>query len=147
MAARTIDPLHTDRRTLREWPLDATESLIKRRRFYRDEFFTSRLRDQAEIWTRISNHIYNVNFINVSAAQCRQKWNSLIYGYENLKRLNNDNPEGFRTYTPSYYDQCFYNDMSEEFWINTSNYYLFYLFIFLFNSIYYLYYLFIYLFF
>lgn len=142
MAAPIINPLHTDRRNLREWPLNATDSLIKRRRLYRDDFFASRLRDQAEIWTRISNHIFNTNFINVSAAQCRQKWNSLVYGYENLKRLNNDNPEGFRTFAPSYYDQYFYNEMSNEFWINGSNYYLIYLFNFLFNSIYYLYILF-----
>ena len=68
MAAPIINPLHTDRRNLREWPLDATDSLIKRRHFYQDEFFALRLRDQAEIWTRISNHIYNVNYINVDAA-------------------------------------------------------------------------------
>jgi len=101
--------------------LDATESLIRRRRFYREDFFSTRQRDQVEIWTRISNHIFNTHFINVTAAQCRQKWNSLTYGYENLKRLNNDNPEGYRTFTPSFYDMYFHHELSDEFWVNTSN--------------------------
>jgi Myb/SANT-like DNA-binding domain len=122
MAAPVINPNHIDTNNLREWPLDATEGLIRRRFYYKEEFFARRVRDQAELWVRISNHIYNTYFINVTAAQCRQKWNSLVYGYENLKRLNNDNPDGFRTYCPSYYDRFFYHEMSGEFWINPSNY-------------------------
>ena len=122
MAAPTINPQYANRNNLREWPLDATKALIKRRRFYRQDFYTTRLQDQAQLWIRISNYIFNALFINVTAAQCRSKWNSLVYGYENLKCLMNDNPEGYRTYTPSYYDRHFYHEMSDEFWNDPSNY-------------------------
>ncbi|PKY45406.1 hypothetical protein RhiirA4_419811 [Rhizophagus irregularis] len=30
--------------------------------------------------------------------------------------LLNDNPERYRTYTPSFYDQRFHNELSDEFW-------------------------------
>ena len=135
--ASVINPQYADGTNLREWPLDVTEDLIRRRRFYKEEFYTTRLRDQAEFWFRISLFIYNTYFLDVSVAQCRQKWNALVSGYENLKRLINDNPEGYRTFTPSFYDRHFYNEMSDEFWKNPSNY-LFILFIYLFYLIQYI---------
>ena len=115
----------------------------QRKRFYKEDFYITRLRDQAKLWLRISNFIYNTYFIDVSVAQCRQKWNALVSGYENLKRLMNDNPEGYRTFTPSSYDRHFYNEMSDEFWIDLSNYlFILFIYFFLFNSILYSYYLF-----
>ena len=141
--ASVINPQYANGTNLREWPLDVTEDLIRRRRFYKEEFYTTRLRDQAEFWFRISLFIYNTYFLDVSVAQCRQKWNALVSGYENLKRLINDNPEGYRTFTPSFYDQHFYNEMSDEFWKNLSNYlFILFIYFFLFNSIHYSYYLF-----
>lgn len=102
--ASVINPRYANGTNLREWPLDVTEDLIRRRRFYKEEFYTTRLRDQAELWLRISLFIYNTYFLDVSVAQCRQKWNALVSGYENLKRLIYDNPEGYRTFTSSFYD-------------------------------------------
>jgi hypothetical protein len=121
-AAPRINPNRTDQNNLREWPMGATEGLIRRRRHYKEEFFVTRQRDQNRIWERISNFIYNNYNVDTTARQCRQKWNSLVYGYENLKNLNNNNPRRYRTFTPSFYDIRFYNEMSSEFWINTSNY-------------------------
>jgi hypothetical protein len=143
MAAPIINSQYANANNLREWPLDVTEALIRRRRFYKEDFYTTRLRDQAELWLRISNYIYNTYFVDVSVAQCRQKWNALVSGYENLKCLMNDNPEGYRTFTPSSYDRHFYNEMSDEFWIDLSNYlFILFIYFFLFNSILYSYYLF-----
>ena len=122
--AAIINPRYTNRNNLREWPLDVTEGLIKRRRFYKNDFFNMRLQEQRPIWTRISNFLFNNYNINTTENQCKTKWNSLIYGYNNLKRLNNNNPEGYRTFTPSYYDRYFFHEMSDEFWINQGNYLL-----------------------
>jgi len=122
MTAPIINPLYASHNNLWEWPLNATEGLIKRRCFYKEEFFTTRLQDQGELWILISNFIFNTYFINTTSSQCWQKWNSILHGYRNLKCLNNDNLKGYQTFTPSYYDQHFYDKMSDEFWINPSNY-------------------------
>lgn len=120
--AVNLNPLHVNRNNLREWPLDATEGLIRRRRHYQENFRTTRIQRQGDLWQRISNYIYNTYNLNVTSTQCRTKWNSLVAGYENLKRLLNDNPEGFRTTTPSFYDQRFHDELSDEFWYITGNY-------------------------
>jgi len=121
MTAPIINSLYTSHNNLQEWPLNATEGLIKHRCFYKEEFFTTRLWDQRELWILISNFIFNTYFINTTPLHW-QKWNSILHGYRNLKRLNNDNLKGYWTFTPSYYDQHFYDEMSDEFWINPSNY-------------------------
>lgn len=117
-----LNPLHEDRTNLRQWPLDATEGLIRRRRLYQEQFRATRIQRQVELWRRISNFLYNDYRLDVTPTQCRTKWNSLVSGYENLKRLLNDNPEGFRTHTPSVYDQRFHNELSDEFWYIIGNY-------------------------
>jgi len=104
MAVLIINPQYANATNLREWPLDITEALIRCRRFYKEDFYTTRLRDQVELWLRISNYIYNTYFVDVSVAQCHQKWNTLVSGYKNLKRLMNDNPEEYRTFTLSSYN-------------------------------------------
>jgi hypothetical protein len=118
----TLNTLHVDRNNLRQWPLDATEGLIRRRRLYHDQFRTTAIQRQRELWIRISNYIYNEYHFDVTAAQCRTKWNSLISGYENLNRLLRDNPRRLPTHTPSIYDQRFHNELSDEFWLIASNY-------------------------
>jgi hypothetical protein len=121
-AVPTINPNHEDNANFRSWPMDATEALIRRRRHYQNRFNETRLQRQSFLWERISNHLYNNYNIDVSAAQCRAKWNSLVAGYENLKRLLSNNPREYRTYTPSFYDRQFHNELSDEFWYPTGNY-------------------------
>ena len=70
MAAPIINPQYANANNLREWPLDVTEALIRRRHFYKEDFYTTRLRDQVKLWLQISNFIYNTYFIDVSMAQC-----------------------------------------------------------------------------
>lgn len=95
-------------------------SLIRRRRYYHDQFNETHLQTQGTLWQLISDiYIYNNYDLNVMTAQCRTKRNTLVVGYENLKRLLNDNPERYQTYTPSFYDQRFHNELSDEFWYTT----------------------------
>jgi hypothetical protein len=117
-----INTTYQNNNNLRSWPIDATEALIRRRRHYHERFINTRIQQQGTLWTNISNHLYNNYNLNVSAAQCRTKWNALVAGYENLKRLMSDNPPGYRTFTPSFYDRQFYNELSDEFWYRTGNY-------------------------
>jgi hypothetical protein len=125
LAVPVINPNHQDNHNFRSWPIDATEALIRRRRHYHERFCATCLQKQKVIWERISNHIYNNYDLNVTPTQCWVKWNVLVAGYENLKKLLNDNPEGYRTYTPSFYDRQFYHDLSDKFWYNMGgNYYL-----------------------
>ncbi|CAB4413246.1 unnamed protein product [Rhizophagus irregularis] len=82
---------------LSNWPFNATRALIR-------------------IARRISN---NYNFI-VTQNQCRNKWQALKRGYENLSRINNGNPDGHPIHSPNNYDIRFFNELSDEFWLQTS---------------------------
>jgi len=96
MAAPVLNTNYQDNNNLRSWPMDATEALIRRRRYYHNRFIETRVQNQGTLWQYISNHIFNNHNFNVTATQCRTKWNALVAGYENLKRLLSDNPEGYR---------------------------------------------------
>ncbi|GET56947.1 hypothetical protein GLOIN_2v1789989 [Rhizophagus irregularis DAOM 181602=DAOM 197198] len=74
-----------------QWPNDAALTLIQRRRAYQPLFTTTR-------------------------KQCREKWNALKSGYENLERLINRNPEGYPTRTLTLHDERFHQELSDEFW-------------------------------
>jgi hypothetical protein len=122
MAAPVLNTNYQDNNNFRSWPMAATAALIRRRRHYHDRFVETRIQNQGTLWQYISNHIYNNYNFNVTAAQCRTKWNALVAGYENLKRLMSNNPEEYRTYTPSFYDRRFHDELSNEFWYNMGNY-------------------------
>ncbi|GET52109.1 hypothetical protein GLOIN_2v1789989 [Rhizophagus irregularis DAOM 181602=DAOM 197198] len=77
-----------------QWPDNATLTLIQRRRAYQPLFTTTR----------------------PTRKQCREKWNALKSGYENLERLINRNPEGYPTRTPTLHDERFHQELSDEFW-------------------------------
>jgi hypothetical protein len=108
-----------------QWPNDATLSLIQYRRHYQIDFCLTSVHDQKRIWRQIAQNINNdhPNFAP-SKKQCRNKWNSLKSGYENLKRLMEGNPEGFTTRTPTLPDERFYEELSDEFWMTERNYLL-----------------------
>ncbi|CAB4404752.1 unnamed protein product [Rhizophagus irregularis] len=82
---------------LSNWPFNATRALIR-------------------IARRISN---NYNFI-VTQNQCRNKWQALKRGYENLSRINNGNPDGHPIHSPNNYNIRFFNELSDEFWLQTN---------------------------
>lgn len=107
------------------WPDDATLSLIRYRRHHQINFSTTSVHDQKRFWRQIAQ---DINFDHPNFAptkkQCRNKWNSLKSGYENLKRLLAGNPEGFPTRAPTLHDERFHEELSDEFWMAERNYLL-----------------------
>jgi hypothetical protein len=104
------------------WPENATRSLIRYRRHYHSVFEDRSVRDHTTIWQRIANRVLQRNNFAVSAQQCRNKWYALKRGYENLRRMFDGNPDGFPVRSPNTYDARFYNELSDEFWLETGNY-------------------------
>jgi hypothetical protein len=51
------------------------------------------------------------------------KWYSLKRGYENLKRLlsRDQDMDGYEIRSPNLHDRRFYEELSDEFWLNTGN--------------------------
>jgi len=109
-----------------QWPKDATLSLIQYRRLYQTNFSTTPIHEQKRLWSRISQGINDDHpDFAPSKRQCRNKWNSLKSGYENLKRLLDGNPEGFPTHIPTIHDEYFHEELSDEFWLTECNCLLF----------------------
>ncbi|CAB5390563.1 unnamed protein product [Rhizophagus irregularis] len=105
---------------LSNWLFDATRALIRYRRLYHDVFENRLIRDHSIIWARIARRISNnYNFI-VTQNQCRNKWRALKRGFENLTRINNRNPDGHPIHSPNNYDIRFFNELNDEFWLQTS---------------------------
>jgi hypothetical protein len=94
---------------MRQWTMNATEALIRLRRRYNDRFRTE---EHGPIWTRISERIGALENFIVTGNQCKNKWNALKLGYENLKRIMDGNPDGFPVHSPNNFDQRFYGDLS-----------------------------------
>ncbi len=105
-----------------QWPDDATQTLIERRRALQPEFCSTSIHNQKRHWRTISRDIANNHpTFTPTRKQCRTKWNSLKSGYENLKRLLNGNPEGYPTHTPTLHDERFHEFLSDEFWLVERN--------------------------
>src|ERR1043165_4712127 len=96
-----------------QWPNDAVLSLIQYRRLYQPVFSTTPIHDQKALWNWIAQNINNdhPNF-TPTKRQCKNKWNALKSGYENLKRLLDGNPERFPTHTPTLHDEHFHEELS-----------------------------------
>src|SRR2546429_1933302 len=108
-----------------QWPEDATLILIRRRRLYQAMFASSRVQDQGTYWRNISQDIALAHNFAPTLKQCRNKWNSLKSGYENLACLIAGNPHRYPTQTPTMHDETFYDKLSDEFWLTMCNcYYL-----------------------
>ena len=109
-----------------QWSDDAVDTLIRCQWVNQELFTTTPINSQKRIWRRIAQEIINAhgNFA-VNRTQCRNKWNALKSGYENLKRLLNGNPDGFPTHTPTLHDEKFHEALSDEFWLVECNYLLF----------------------
>jgi hypothetical protein len=108
-----------------QWPEDATLTLIRRRRLYQAMFASSRVREQGAYWGTISRDIARAHNFAPTLEQCRNKWNALKSGYENLARLIAGNPHRYPTRTPTMHDETFYDELSDEFWLTMCNCLLF----------------------
>ena len=78
------------------WPEDATLTLIRYRHLYQTMFVLSRVQDQGTYWRNISQDIALAYNFASTLEQCRNKWNSLKSGYENLARLIASDPHRYR---------------------------------------------------
>jgi hypothetical protein len=106
-----------------QWPDDAVLTLIRRRRAYQFLFSTTALRNQKRIWRRIAREINNTHATFApTKGQCKNKWNALKSGYENLERLINGNPDEFPTRTPTLHDERFHQELSDQFWLTERKY-------------------------
>ena len=109
-----------------QWPDDATRTLIECRRVAQPNFCSTPIHSQKRLWRVIARDINNTHAVFApTRRQCRNKWNALKSGYENLKRLLNGNPDGFPTHTPTLHDERFHEELSDEFWLVEHNYLLF----------------------
>ncbi|CAB4396430.1 unnamed protein product [Rhizophagus irregularis] len=69
-----------------QWPDDAALTLIQRHWAYQPLFTTTRLHNQKQLWRGIAHDIRNNHIFRPTRKQCREKWNALKSGYENLER-------------------------------------------------------------
>jgi hypothetical protein len=108
------------------WSDNSARTLIRRRRHYHNTFNITPQQRQRRLWRQISLEIFNENPTNArpSTDQCRNKWNALKSGYENLRRLINGNPYGYPTHTPTLHDELLFYELSDEFWLIERNYLL-----------------------
>ena len=118
--ANTLNPAIVNH--FRYWPDDAVSTLIRYRRIYHEYFEDRSITDHTTIWERIAQKIINIDNFTVSVAQCKNKWRSLKRGYENLRRMFDGNPNRYSIHSPNTYDTRFYDELSDEFWEQTSNY-------------------------
>jgi len=110
------------------WNNDSTLTLICCWRHYNDQF---RREEHSSFWNQIARQIREINNLMVTGNQCRSKWASLKQGYENMKIILSGNPNAFPVHSPIYsYDCQFHNELSDEFWIESSNYLFIKFFIF-----------------
>jgi DNA-binding LacI/PurR family transcriptional regulator len=106
------------------WTRNATQVLIEERRSRQLLFTTTPIQRQYRIWRAISAEVLRRSGLRVSKNQCRNKWNALKTGYENLERLIEQNPQQFPTHTPTLDDEYFHGELSDEFWLVECNYFI-----------------------
>ena len=106
-----------------EWTNTTTLELIRLRRDNQDNFNFASHNHHEMIWTNISNVLLNNRGFAASPSQCRRKWYSLKYGYENLKRLEaGENPHDQPITNPTLHDRIYHAELGDEFWLRTGNY-------------------------
>src|SRR3989337_850979 len=109
-----------------EWETDMARVLIEERRRLQQSFSDRSRHDS--LWTRIANYIRGTYQYEVTARQCQVKWYSLKRDYENLKRLMSDDPDadGVQVRSPHWHDRIFFENLSDEFWLNRGDYLIHY---------------------
>jgi hypothetical protein len=76
-------------------------------------------------WTLIgavTNRVFAATGFTATANPCRTKWNALKRGYENLKRIIEDNDDDIPITSPNSFDRACFGEMNDEFWLQTGSY-------------------------
>ena len=97
---------------IRQWTMSATQSLIRFRWHYNDQFQTE---EYSSLWNQIAQQISDLENVLVSGNQCKSKWNALKIGYENLKRILKRNPDGFSVHSSNNYNRWFHGELADKF--------------------------------
>ena len=106
-----------------QWTINSSIQLIRERRNANSQFVQLRNSGHHAVWSSIANNIFNTTGLVVTPNQCHTKWNSLKRGYENLIRIMSDNRRGYSLSSPNSFDEACFGEMSDEFWVVTSNYF------------------------
>ena len=106
-----------------QWTINSSIQLICERRNVNSQFVQLRNSGHHAVWSSIANNIFNTTGLVVTSNQCHTKWNSLKRGYENLIRIMSDNRRGYPLSSPNSFDEACFGEMSDEFWVVTSNYF------------------------
>src|ERR1044071_7984899 len=106
-----------------QWTINSSIQLIRERRNVNSQFIQLRNSSHHAVWNSIANNIFNMTGLVVILNQYCTKWNNLKRDYENLLRIMNDNRRGYPLSSPNSFDKAYFGEMSDEFWIVTSNYF------------------------
>src|SRR2546429_9217546 len=104
-----------------QWTINSSIQLIYEHRNVNSQFVQLRNSGHHAVWSLIANNIFNTTGLVVTPNQYRTKWNKR--GYENLIRIMSDNRRGYSFSNPNSFDEACFGEMSDEFWIVTSNYF------------------------
>jgi hypothetical protein len=107
-----------------QWTTNAAIQLIRERRNLHTQFDRIANSHHINVWTIIANRVFAATGLVVTAQQCRTKWNALKRGYENITRILLGNEEEFPIQSPNNFDRTCFNEMYDEFWLRTGNYYI-----------------------
>jgi hypothetical protein len=108
-----------------QWTINGALQLIIERRNLHWQFDRLANRNHNNIWNLISNRVFAATGFMATANQCCTKWNSLKRGYENVRRILSGNEDGFPITSPNTFDQTCFEEMNDEFWLQTGNYLIF----------------------
>lgn len=82
MAQQQLVPFHQPPPPIFSWSLNAALQLVRERRNLNDTFRTSR--NHTTVWGQVANNIFAAVGFNCTGDQCRNKWNALKRGFENM---------------------------------------------------------------
>jgi Myb/SANT-like DNA-binding domain len=120
MAALPVVPYNPPLPLPFQWTINAAIQLIRERRQLNDRF--ARRRHHGTLWTNIANNVFAITGLAVIPNQCKIKWRTLKRGFENSLQIARENSEDFPFDSPNSFDEACFTELSDQFWVQTSNY-------------------------
>ena len=95
------------------WLLTTALQLIRERRALNITFITNR--NHTAAWNQVATNVFAATGFVCTSDQCRNKWNALKRGYENMERILGNNPNNFLLQSPNNFDHACFMEMSDQF--------------------------------
>src|SRR5438270_463775 len=108
-------PFHQPAPQTFTWSLTAALQLIRERRALNNTFITNR--NHTAAWNQVATNVFAATGFVCTSDQCRNKWNALKRGYENMKRILGNNPNSFPLQSPNNFDHACFMEISDQFWV------------------------------